>query len=112
MDGANQALQGPGSVSPKENVVVGLLGGAPKAQDVGKMMDVEKMKRVELMQFAKDVLGVETREAGPDGKKNRWRQVERVKEDCRAEQNRLRQAVQEKEECEASVAKFGSAGSC
>ena len=56
MDGANQALQGPGSVSPKENVVVGLLGGAPRAQDVGKMKDVEKMKKEELMQFAKSKL--------------------------------------------------------
>ena len=64
MDGANQALQGPGSASPKENVVVGLLGGAPKAQDVGTMKDVDKMKKDELMQFAKDVLGVETRETG------------------------------------------------
>ena len=103
MDGANQALQGPGSASPKENVVVGRLGGAPKAQDVGKMKDVEKMKKDELMQFAKDVLGVETREAGPDGKKNRWRKVERVKADCRAEQNRLCQAAQENVESAASV---------
>ena len=62
------------------------------------MKDVEKMKKDELnqlMQFAKDVLGVETREAGPDGKKNRWRKVECVKEDCRAEQNRLRQGAQD-----------------
>ena len=49
MDGANQAL--------------------PKAQDVDKMKDVEKMKVHVLRQFAKDVLGVETREAGPDGKR-------------------------------------------
>ena len=59
--------------------LLGVLGGAPKAQDVATRKDVETMKKDELMRYAKNILAVEVREAGPDGKKNRWRSVDDVK---------------------------------
>ena len=67
---------------------LGLLGGAPKAQDVDKTKDVDEMKKSELMQYAKNILGVETRRVGPDGNKNLFRAVEDVKHDCKAAQER------------------------
>ena len=51
------------------------------------------MEKPDLMPYAKDVLGVETRRKGPDGKKNLWRAVAEVKADCKAAQARLRQAL-------------------
>ena len=48
----------------------GELGGAPKAKKTDKGKDVEKMDKAELMVYAKDVLGVETRRVGADGKKS------------------------------------------
>ena len=47
----------------------GLLGGAPKAQDVATRKEVDTMNKEELMRYAKSILGVEVRHAGPDGKK-------------------------------------------
>ena len=47
---------------------LGLLGGAPKAQEDDKTKDVDEMKKDELMRYAKNVLGVETRTVGPSGK--------------------------------------------
>ena len=44
------------------------LGEAPKALDVDIAKDVDKMRRDELMKYAKEVLKVETRQRGPDGK--------------------------------------------
>ena len=55
--------------------------------DKGK--DVDKMHKAELMVYAKDVLGVETRRVGPDGNKNLWRTVAEVKKDCKAAQAKL-----------------------
>ena len=37
------------------------------------------MNKEDLMRYAKSVLGVEVRQAGPDGKKNRYRSVDDVK---------------------------------
>ena len=72
----------------------GLPGGAPKAKKTDKTQkDVDKMEKPELMPYAKDVLGVETRREGPDGKKNLWRPVADVRKDCKAEQTRVRQAL-------------------
>ena len=59
------------------------------------------MKKYDLMRYANNVLGVETRQAGPDGKKNRYRAVEDVKQDCKAAQARLCQPPQENEPLEA-----------
>ena len=47
------------------------------------------MEKPELMAYAKDVLGVETRRVVSDGKKSLWRKVAEVKQDCKAAQARL-----------------------
>ena len=65
--------------------------------------DVDTMKKDDLMRYVKRVLGVELRNAGPDGKKNRYRAVEDVKQDCKAVQARLCQPLQENEPLEASA---------
>ena len=39
------------------------------AQDVDEAKDVDKMNKPELMKYAKNILGVETRQVGSDGKK-------------------------------------------
>ena len=57
----------------------GLLGGGPKAQDDANTKDIDAMKRDDLMRYARNVLGVEVRQAGPDGKKTRFRAVDDVK---------------------------------
>ena len=57
----------------------GLLGGGPKAaliMDVdGLCHDVDAMNKDALMLYARNVLDVEVRQAGPDGKKKRYRVV-------------------------------------
>ena len=68
---------------------LGLLGGAPKVKKTDKTRDVDQMDKPELMAYAKDVLGVETRRSGSDGKKTLWRAVADVKQDCKAAQARL-----------------------
>ena len=67
----------------------GLLGGGPKVKDVDVAKDVDTMNKEELMHYAKSALDVEIRQAGPDGKKNRYRAVDDVKKDCKAVQARL-----------------------
>ena len=52
------------------------------------------MKKDDLMRYARE-LGVETRQAGPDGKKKNRRAVGDVKKDCKAAQARLCQPLQE-----------------
>ena len=74
---------------------LGLLGGAPKARDVDKAKGVDNMNKAELMLYAKNIPGVETRRVGPGGKKNLHRAVPDVKQDCKAAQSRLCQASQE-----------------
>ena len=71
------------------------------AQDVDKAKDVDKMNKPELMIFARDILGVETRQVGSDGKKRRYRAVPDVKQDCKAAQARLCQPSQENQAVEA-----------
>jgi len=61
----------------------GCCGGSPKALNVAKTQNVDAMKKDDLMKFAKSVLGVEVRQAGPDGKKTLFRRVAEVKEDCK-----------------------------
>ena len=61
------------------------------------------MKRDELMRYAKNVLGVETRTVGPNGKKTNYRAVEDVKRDCKAVQARLCQPPQENQAFEPAV---------
>ena len=74
---------------------VGLLGGAPKARKIDKGKNVDEMEKPELMAYAKDVLGVETRRGGVNGKKNLWRTVSDVKNDCKKVQARLGQPEME-----------------
>jgi hypothetical protein len=78
----------------------GLLGGAPKAQDVDTRKDVDTMNKEDLMRYAKNILGVEVRQAGPDGKKNRWRSVNDVKKDCKEVQATLLQSLQDNDPVE------------
>ena len=75
--------------------VPGLLGGAPKAQDVATTKVVDKMKKDDVMHYAKQVLGVEVRQAGHDGETHRYRAVEDVKKECKAVQARLCQRPHE-----------------
>ena len=74
---------------------VGLLGGAPKAKKIDKGKNVDKMEKSELMVYAKDVLGVETRRASARGKTNTWRSVSDVRNDCKAAQAKLGQPEME-----------------
>ena len=60
------------------------------------------MKQDDLMRYARE-LGVEIRQAGPNGKKTKWRAVDYVKKDCKAAQARLCQPSQENEPLEASA---------
>ena len=52
----------------------GLLGGGAKVKDVDVAKGVGTMNKGELMRYAKSVLGVEVRQAGPGGKTvtGRW----------------------------------------
>ena len=72
----------------------GLLGGGPKVKDVDVAKDVDMMNKEELMRYAKSALDVEIRQAGSDGKKNRYRAADDVKKDCKAVQARLCQLLQ------------------
>ena len=45
--------------------------------------NLDDMRKEELMKYAKDVLGIETRHIGADGKKNRWRSVPEVRRECK-----------------------------
>ena len=81
---------------------LGLLGGALKAHNVDMREDVDTMKKDDLMRYARE-LGVETRQAGPNGKNKNWRAVGDVKKDCKAAQARLCQPSQENEPLEASA---------
>ena len=77
------------------------LGVAPAVQGADKTKDVGNMKKVELMKYAKNVLGVETRRRGDDGKENLFRLVEDARQDCKAVQPRQRQASPGNQESEA-----------
>ncbi len=62
-----------------------------------KTEDPDQMNQAKLMKYAKDILGVETRRVGPDGKKTFYRLVSDVRQDCKAAQARLCQLPQENE---------------
>ena len=62
------------------------LGEVSKVVDVDIAKDVDKIRRHELMKYAKEVLKVEARRVGPDGK-NRVRDVADVRRDCKAVQS-------------------------
>ena len=54
--------------------------GSPQAHNVDMRKDVDTMKKDDLMRYARE-LGVEIRQAGPNGKKTKWRAVDDVKKD-------------------------------
>ena len=86
-----------------------------RAHDEDKK-DIDKMHKDELMSYAKSVLGVEVRQVGLDGKKNRWRRVDDVRRDYKEVQARLYQSLQEKDPletpAEASSSSLGRNPSC
>ena len=58
-----------------------MLGGAPKAEKIDKGKHVDKMEKAELMVYARDVLGVETRRVGVEGEKicgEQWRRSRKI----------------------------------
>ena len=54
--------------------------------------NVEDMRKDELMPYARDVLGIETRKMGRDGKKNLWHTLIEVRGDCKNKEARLCQS--------------------
>ena len=89
----------------------GLRGGAPKGKQIVAARDVDQMEKAELMAYAKDVLGVETRRAGLDGKKNLWRKVSEVKQECKAAHAKLSELEAENESTPGSASALLTTGS-
>ena len=54
--------------------------------------NVDDMRKAELMMYAKDVLGIETRKIGAGGQKNLWRSIEEVWRECKEKEARLCQS--------------------
>jgi hypothetical protein len=90
---------------------LGLRGGAPKGKKQIATKDVDQMEKAELMAYAKDVLGVETRRMGSDGKKNLWRKVVEVNRDCKAAQAKLCQSQAENNPTPGSASSLPATGS-
>ena len=90
---------------------LGLRGGAPKGKKKVVTKDVDQMEKPELMAYAKDVLGVETRRVGSNGKKTLWRKVGEVNQDCKAAQARLCQPQAENDSTPGSASSLPTTGS-
>ena len=68
--------------------------------------NLDDMRKAELMMYAKDVLGIETRKIGAGGKNNLWRSVAEVRRECKEKEARLCQSPHAPGLAESSLAVF------